>query len=233
MVGFGVVLTGVAHAQPAPAIAENDTWTYQNTVEVGTNWRQTREELTVDHAGSGSIAITDKTVGSSGPPHQIVVNSDWSRARSVDGHQTTVNQPMDFPLRPGKTWTIEYTETNPNREHTSEHYRSPYKVLGWEMVTVPAGTFRAMKIECEGEWSAAIAPAVTAGSVARVDGRGATTVVQTNRIQPTTVSGRTYKAFWYVPEVKRWVKSVEEYYSSGGSRTSSYKDELLSYKTGG
>jgi hypothetical protein len=45
-------------------------------------------------------------------------------------------------------------------------------------------------------------------------------------------SGRLYKAFWYVPEVKRWVKSVEEYYSSGGVRNERYTQELESFKPG-
>jgi hypothetical protein len=44
------------------------------------------------------------------------------------------------------------------------------------------------------------------------------------------VTGRTYKAFWYVPEIGRWVKSVEEYYGSNGVRNERYTAELESYK---
>jgi hypothetical protein len=44
-----------------------------------------------------------------------------------------------------------------------------------------------------------------------------------------TASGRTYKAFWYVPEVRRWVKSVEEYYASSGVRNEKYTGELESF----
>jgi hypothetical protein len=47
-----------------------------------------------------------------------------------------------------------------------------------------------------------------------------------------SATGRTYKAFWYAPEVKRWVKSVEEYYGSGGVRNESYTTELESFKPG-
>ena len=39
-------------------------------------------------------------------------------------------------------------------------------------------------------------------------------------------SGRTYMAIWYVPEVKRWVKSMEEYYTPGGVRNERYVSEL-------
>ena len=217
---------------PAPALAAGDSWNYLRTVEIGTNWRQTHAELTVTHASTGSIGVSDKVVGSSAPAAEQLMGPDWSRVRSVNGHETVVNRPLAFPLSVGKSWVVDYAEDHPNRQHTSEHFHTPYKAVGWEDVTVPAGTFRALKIEADGEWSAAIAPAVTAASGARVDAQGSTTVVQTNRIAPSVASRRTYHAFWYVPAVKRWVKSVEEYYGSGGARTASYKDELESFKAG-
>jgi hypothetical protein len=56
--------------------------------------------------------------------------------------------------------------------------------------------------------------------------------MQSGKTLPTTVSGRTYKAFWYVPDVKRWVKSDEEYYNANNVRTERYADELEAYKVG-
>jgi hypothetical protein len=230
-----VVLGSAAHAQtvqPPPILAGN-TWTYDDTNEVGANFRETRQEITVDRVTPDSLAVTTRTLGASAPAREQLTSPDWSRTRSVNGKQTVVNQPLNFPLRLGKSWTIDYTENNPNREHAMEHYRSPYRVIGWEDVTVPAGTFHALKIEAEGEWNATLAPAVMAGSVARVDRQGATTVMQSQRTLPGPVSGRTYKVFWYVPEVKRWVRSEEDYYSTSGTRTASYKEELTSYKVSG
>jgi hypothetical protein len=61
---------------------------------------------------------------------------------------------------------------------------------------------------------------------------GATVVTQVQNTSERNTSGRLYKAFWYVPEVKRWVKSVEEYYSSGGVRNERYAQELQSFKAG-
>ena len=231
--GMAAAATVRAQTAPAPVIASNDSWTYEHTVEIGPRFSQAREEITVLHASAGSVALSIKQVGSPAPPVDQLVEPDWSRIRSVNGHETVVNRPFAFPLSVGKSWTIEYTEDHPNRLHTSEHFRTPYKVVGWEDVTVPAGTFHALKIEADGEWFAAIAPAVSAGSAARVDAQGSTTVVQTNRTAPSTATGRTYKAFWYVPAVKRWVKDVEEYYGANGTRTSSYRDELQSYHTNG
>ena len=44
------------------------------------------------------------------------------------------------------------------------------------------------------------------------------------------VSGRTYRAFWYVPELKRWAKAVEEYYGANGVLMERTSSELESFK---
>lgn len=230
----GVFLSGCATAEtyPQPRVSANDTWTYQYTAETRTAaWRQTRVENTVVRASANEIVLSNKTVGSSMPPNEGLVGADWSRMRSVNGRETVVNRPFAFPLAIGKSWEVDYTETPPaNRAHSSEHWHSNFKVTGWEDVTVPAGTFHALKIEAEGSWTAVLAPAVSGASGARVDARGATTVIQTNRTTAAPYSGRSYKAFWYVPAVKRWVKADEEYYDSGGVRNEKYVSELVSYK---
>jgi hypothetical protein len=230
---FGAFLGTAAQAQTvaAPKIVPGDTWTVQHTVERGSNWQQTRLDITIERVTPDSIAVSDKTTGSTLPPIEALVGADWSRMRSVNGHQTVINRPLSFPLSVGKSWLVDYSENHPNRQHSNEHFHTPYKVTGWEDITVPAGTFHAIKIEAEGEWSATTAPAIAAVSGSRVDAQGATTVMQTGRTTPTTASGRTYKALWYVPEVKRWVKSVEEYYTPGGVRNERFTEELLSYKT--
>ena len=149
----GLLMSGGAQAQTLalPPVVAGDSWTYQDTTEVGSNFRQVRMEMTVDRVSASSVEVTERTLESDAPARQMVMNPDWSRTRSVNGHLTMVNQPLDFPLRVGKSWTIDYVEDNPNRQHTSEHFRSPYKVTGWEDVTVPAGTFHALKIEVDGE----------------------------------------------------------------------------------
>lgn len=235
LVILGALLSVHAQAQtvPAPRVSANDTWTYQNTVENKTGWHQADIESTVEHASASSIAISNKQAGSTNPPREMLVGGDWSRSRSVNGHQTVVNRPLNFPLSVGKTWEVDYTEDHPNRVHTSEHWHTVFKVTGWEDITVPAGTFHALKIEGDGEWSAAIAPAVGNASGTRLDAQGTTTVMQTTRTAPSTVSGRLYKAFWYAPSVKKWVKSVEEYYGPNDVRSERYMDELKSFKVAG
>lgn len=229
------VAVAPAYAQPvnAPKIVTGDDWTYRQTIERGAGWQQTMAEATVLRSTGDSVELSEKTPGSPAPPREQLIGADWSKWRSVNGRQTVVNKPLAFPLSVGKTWTVDYTEDHPNRQHSKEHFHTPYKVVDWENVTVPAGTFHALKIEAEGDWSAVIAPAAGAVSGTRVDAQGSTTVVQTGRATAATISGRTYKAFWYVPAIKRWVKSVEEYYSTNGQRTARYTAELESYKPGG
>jgi len=176
------------------------------------------------------VSVSVRPVGSTMPATEVLTGLDWSRTRAVNGVATVVNRPLSFPLDVGRTWSVSYTEHQPNRVHSSEHFSSPYRVIGWEDVTVPAGPFHAVKIECEGVWSAVTAPGITSAFGARVDAAGTVSVIEQDRTIPHAVSGRTYKAFWYVPGVKKWVKSVEEYYDGNGVRYERHADELQSYK---
>ncbi len=231
LTGAPALAGGQAEPVAAPKLSVNDSWTYQDTVQNRVaGWRQTRTESTVTRAGTSAIGLSNKVVGSTMPPRDLLASADWSRSRNVDGHDTVVNRPFAFPLSIGKSWTVEYTETNPNRGHSSEHFRNVYKVVGWEDVTVPAGRFHAIKVESDGDWSAVIAPGMGAATGTRVDAQGSTTVVQTARTTSQTVSGHTYKAFWYAPEVKRSVKTLEEYYDGNNVRNESFMDELVAYK---
>lgn len=219
-------------AQPvaAPKVVAGDSWTYQSTVENRKGWQQTRNESTVIRASASGILVSNNQVGSTMPPTEQLFGADWSRERSVNGHSTIVNQPLAFPLHIGKSWEVEYAEDNPTREHKSERRRTTYKVTGWEDVSVPAGTFHALKIEAEGDWSAVMAPTVGAVTGTRTDAQGTTAVVQTSRITPMIAAGRLYKAFWYVPEVKRCVKALEEYFDANNVRNQRFLDELMSFK---
>jgi len=213
-----------AQAVAAPKFSENDSWTYQHTIEsAATGWHQLRVESTVLQAGPTSITLSTRPVGSTVPPSQQLGSLDWSRFRSVNGRRTVVDKPLSFPLAVGKSWVVEYSENRPNREYGSEHFRTVYKVVGWEDVTVIAGTFHALKLEAEGQWSATLAPPAA-------DAPGVMPVVPASKGAASTASGRTHQALWYVPAVKKWVRSVEEFYDSDGVRNKSYADELEAFR---
>jgi hypothetical protein len=220
-----------AESTSAPVLKPGDTWAYVDTVETGQNgWRQTHDEIVVLRTTSDHIYFETRQTGTTQAAKEVVAGADWSRSRNVNGSQTTVNQPLSFPLSPGKTWEVKYSEAHPNAGHASEAWDTRFKVVGPESVEVPAGKFNAIKIEAEGEWTAEIAPMQAAAGGTVVNQAGTTVVMQTRKATPATITGRLYKAFWYVPETGRWVKSVEEYYGSNGVRTQRFSGELESFK---
>ena len=232
-----LALNGAVQAQTAtpsadpPAIKSGDSWIYRDTKETGASgWLQTRDEFTVTRVTSSSIYYTTHQAGSSQPPREIVGGANWSHVRNVNGKETTVNQPLAFPLSAGKTWTIEYREDHPNKTYHFLDWKAVYTVVGVEKVTVPAGTFDAIKVEAEGHWRGEFEPTTTVTQGAQVSAGGTSMQTEARKVSADPVEGRTYKAFWYVPSQRRWVKSIEEYYTSNGVRNERYTSELESSK---
>ena len=214
-----------------PSVVAGDTWVYRTTIEKGpSGWNQSSEEIAVLRTTASTIFYSVKPSGSTQPPKETFAGSDWSRSRDVNGADTVVNRPLSFPLTAGKSWEVSYTEMNPNKAHQSEKFDIKYTVVGWESVDVPAGKFQALKIESDGQWHATVAPNQKIVQGAESTGHGATLFTDVDKTAAREVSGKIYKAFWYVPEVKRWVKSVEEIYAAGGVRSSRYTGELESFK---
>ncbi|MGF6700251.1 hypothetical protein OKW38_004863 [Paraburkholderia sp. MM5496-R1] len=189
--------------------------------------------MTVLRATPSHIYFESKISGSTQAPREVIAGADWSRERSVNGTDTVVNRPFAFPLSPGKSGTVEYAGQHPNRVFASQKWNSQYRVVGTETVEVPAGKFQAIKIEAEGDWDAQLEPRQTVTQASQVEQGDTAMITHAQKLGPVQATGRTYKAFWYVPEVGRWVKSVEEYYGSNGVRNERYTTELESFKKSG
>ena len=229
-------LCGSAYAQSiqSPALKVGDSWTYLTTSESGQQgWTSKGEIITIERISRDTMLVATQRQGATQAPVEQLVGLDWSRVADISGKQQVVNQPMNFPLTPGKKWRVEFTVANPSNQHSSETIHDDYVVVGWEDVQIPGGTFKALKIECEGTWTAVLAPSVSTDTHARLSANGATNVMQSNVTHPGTVGGRSYKAYWYVPEQKRFVKSVEESYDSRGTRVRRSTMELQSSKLSG
>ncbi|VVC84774.1 hypothetical protein [Sideroxydans sp. CL21] len=227
---LGLSMNCFADSIDLPAVKAGDNWTYLTTNEIGANgWSQSNDKITVSRVTATSIYYTMQQAGSTRPPKEVVAGIDWSRLRDVNGKEMTVNQPLSFPLSTGKTWTVEYTEQHPNKVHKFEHWNSKATVIGYETVKVPAGKFNALKIEMEGQWSAELEPSQTVIQGAQTTQNSTTMVTQAQKIGATPVTGRLYKAFWYAPKIKRWVKSIEEYYGNNGVRSERHTGELESF----
>ena len=216
----------------APAVKAGEYLDLQNDHGKGwSGWNQTPRR---NHGVAGDVFVDllhrQEPCGSTQPEKELFAGTDWSRVRDIEGKETVINRPLSFPLAAGKVWEVHYTEQHPNAKFKSEEWNNKYTVVGYESIEVPAGKFNAWKIEAEGRWTAELEPTQTVVQGAQSNADGTSMVTQTQKTTDKTVSGRTYKAFWYVPEVKRWVKSVEEYYGSGGVRNERYTGELESFK---
>jgi hypothetical protein len=213
----------------SPHFELGDRWTYRQSVETPNAFKEQRDTLQLTRTTSSNLYLEVHVEGSSQPARSIVMASDWSRVRSVNGEETVVAQPMNFPLSAGKSWKLHYREEHPNARHGWEDWTVTYTVVGHETVQVPAGSFDAIKIEGEGRWTAEVLPSSTATASAVGASGNAGVGAQVVTTQAHQATGRTYKVAWYVPAVKRWVKSVEEYYGSGGIRNERYVSELESF----
>ena len=232
---FLFTLAADAHAEAVsqPTFTLNDSWSYHQSIQRNGEQRDSHVTVSVMRIGSDSVVVTEKADANPNRVQSMMFGLDWSKRRSVNGQETTVNQPFSFPLNVGKTWRLEYTEQNPSPQKLRETDTLPYKVVGWEDITVPAGKFRALKIESDGRWAADIAPRVVNGALVARQRSAITQTTESRVVQGVRVSGRYYKCFWYVPEVKRWVKSTGENYSASGSLSQVVTDELEDFNVSG
>jgi hypothetical protein len=232
---FLSLFTAKVIAEPAsqPIFSANDSWSYRLSVQNGGTNAESHITLSVMRVGSDGVVVTQKSDSNPTRQQSTMFGLDWSKRRSVNGQETTVVQPFSFPLETGKAWRTEYTEANPNPQKLRETDVYDFKVVGWEYITVPAGKFHALKVEANGRWTAVLRPRLLNGAIVARQGAVAAQTTENKVIPGARASGRYYKCFWYVPEVKRWVKSIEENYAADGSLSLLTSDELESYHVDG
>jgi hypothetical protein len=217
-----------------PLVKEGDKWTYSiQTEELKNNMMAgftRKHDVSVVRVGSRNLIVASKPADSNLPPVESTVNLDWSVPRNIGGKELIYAQPYKFPLEVGKTWDHEITEPNPTPAIALLRHTWHHTVIGWEDVTVPAGTFKALKIESEGNWYRESNPVAAAsrGAIVNVPNATTATVTQQQAYTPPPTGGRAYQALWYVPEIKRYVKLVYESYSSHGQVTLRRTEQLES-----
>lgn len=212
-----------------PQFAEQDAWVYHFKEEKGGNIKEEDVDIAIVRTEGDEILASFKPVGSTHAPRERMFKSDWAVFRGINGVETITSRPLSFPLAIGKTWRVDYTEENPSAQHAREHFEIPYRVIGWEQVTTPAGKFKALKIEAKGSWTADVMPRTQTNSTV-VQNMGQRALLTQNSVQAARrVEGRIYKEFWYVPDKKRWVKSLEEIYGSDGALSQREESELTAF----
>jgi hypothetical protein len=179
-----------------PAVKEGDKWTYSVQLEETKNNMLVssthKYDLSVTRVTSRSLIVASKATDSNLPPNEQMVNLDWSVPRNVAGKDLIAAQPYTFPLAVGKKWDHEFTEPNPTTAITLRKNTWHYAVLGWEEVTVPAGKYKALKVEAEGNWYRENAPvgASARGAIVNLPGTTTAAVTSQQAYTPPPAGGR-------------------------------------------
>lgn len=111
---------------------------------------------------------------------------------------------LRFPLRPGMRYSAQFEVVRPRQSTFDSKVTLGVQVVGWEEVSVPAGRFRALKLEATGSYE-------------RQD-------------KEKQASGAMRYVIWYVPGLKRWAKFTLQTDSPRRGAGTRQTEELLSYR---
>jgi uncharacterized caspase-like protein len=191
---------GVMRGMPAASLVPKvgDTWLYLYTERDYGNKKEEKARRRVEAVTDAEIRVR------TGGGDVLVYNLDGNlMRREYKSGEVRTWEPFqarfNHPLEPGKTWTHKFVFKRSGRE--VEH-DATYTVVGWEDITVPAGTFKALKI----------------------------TSVSSYRRLDNNFRGQTVVDTWYVPETKRWVKMEVLERGNNGVIYQDWTEELLSFK---
>jgi hypothetical protein len=151
-----------------PILSPGDTWTWR--YNDGHRWRQTYDAVTPDGLlrGRGPGARGAYYFDRAHTLRKVYIDGTWLTWATPDFPE--IGQPeLEFPLVVGKRWTTTWYR------YASTEIAQDSWVAGCEQVTVPAGTFVAVRIE-----------------VSRREARSASAAFQRYTL-------------WYAPAVKYWV----------------------------
>ncbi len=205
-----------ASAQTAeiPSIVENDAWVYQVRDTQGlpattvTYDRQYKYIAGMADGASVMIGVGAPEPAANQIPTAIQAGHDWSSERGNGAERRVIERPFSFPLYPGKTWEVVYStkvkSKDPAQADAVVTTKRRYKAVQWEDVVVPAGAFRAMRIEQNVEYSKPLAANIV------------TAAGDTGAAGQNTIVATTKEVAWYAPEVKAAVKFTEEYAKGRG-----------------
>lgn len=192
--------TGAAQGVPGPAILPKvgDAWTYLYTERNYGDKKESKLQRRVE-----SITDTEVRIRTGGRGDLLVYNHDGNLVRReyATGEVRTWTPFLprfSHPLEPGNAWEQKFVYQRPEREVENE---ATLAVVGWENITVPAGTFNALKI----------------------------TYASSYRRRDNNFTGRTAVNLWFVPEVKRWVKLEVLDRGSNGVIYTDDTEELLAF----
>lgn len=186
-------------AVPRPLIKPDDSWSYRRT-DYTQNLPTITFRETVTFANERVIEVIDRRADKD-KEVDSTYTSEWNAVSSPNSGIFVPDQGLlRFPLRPGDTHDASYSVRFPRQGAYEVTHQRRVRVMGWEEVKVPAGAFRALRVESEGTWY-------------RVD---------------LGISGGAKEVMWYSPQVKRYVKWTFDNWTPRG-RSQSWAWELVDY----
>jgi hypothetical protein len=201
VVGCAALGVCAAESDPVerPQVKPGDSWSYRR-MDYFTNQSDGLLRDTVNFANERVIQVISKR--GRDKESDSAYTAEWNFVASPNDRVFDPHQGLfKFPMRPGDTRDWVYNVKVPLEGSYEVRHQRRVKVIGWEELTVPAGKFRALRIESEGPFQ-------------RVD---------------KPISGTSKETAWYVPEAKRYVKWTFENWNFKG-RVQWWGLELLEYK---
>jgi hypothetical protein len=171
-----------ANAQdaPRPQVKVDDRWVYRH-IDRRFKPPSYVYELRVTYVDARAIHAVVERQGGKREADDATWTADWNGVVGVDEGVVEVEKGLlQFPLTPGREYPAAWIMRRPRSGTFEVRHERNVKIIGWEDIEVPAGRFRALKVQAEGMYR-------------RLD---------------KPFSGAAVNTYWYSPRVKRWVKSV-------------------------
>ena len=150
-----------------PQVRAGDLWVYRQTSLI--NHKTDEFSYRVTAAADGRI-----TTDASG--QRDIYSTDWNLIESSSGVKISPHEGyFRFPLAPGTVYPFKAQRTV---ARVRAAWEGMVTVGAWETIDVPAGRFRALRVDVEGHFGG--------GPVAR--------------------RGRMHQSYWWSGEVRRWVR---------------------------
>lgn len=185
---------------PAPPMHPGQRWTYRR-IDSWNNQEVERYSQIFNIEQSGKWSVAWGIISSTDAKRLGTTTEEFDATTHAFADPRISGQylPLQFPLAPGKTWSFNYKfQSDPETVVTVEQTAL---VTRQEDVTVPAGTFKTLRVEHTGHYKAT---------------------------QPgKSWRGRITETFWYAPEVGRVVAQEYKDTTGWGKTWDQRRDELV------
>jgi hypothetical protein len=188
---------------PAPQISAGQQWTYRR-IDLWKNEEVERFSQTFNLQVNNRWSVAWGIL-SSADANRLGTTTEQFDADThgfADPRMSGQYIPLNFPLTPGKTWIFSYHFKS--KPDTLVEVNQTALVTRWEDVTVPAGTFKTLRIEHTGRYRATQAP--------------------------QSWQGRINETFWYAPDIGRVVAQEYKDTTGAGKTWDQHRDELVALR---